>query len=203
MAISVGSRVLLTLGTAPDPVRSHPALVAGTITSGGTVADLIVLGDGNDWEDNGGDKSYTIRNYFAQAQGTAANQWQVIPDPIGGNITASSLRTYTAGTNVTPNTSRDTQVTASLSVTTTVSILAGSSGTFKLFSDSATTPTTEIVQCRVSNANSGVLGLVTTLTSSVTFTVRAGDSYRFTFTQDTGTATGSINGGQVLEQMIG
>lgn len=202
MAISVGSRVLLTLGTAPDPVRSHPAFVGGNI-SGGTTADLIVLADGNDWEDNGGDKSYSIRNYYAATQGTGAGQWQAIPDPVGGQVSGSSLRTYTVGTNVTPNTTRDTVISAALSVTTTISLIAGSSGTFKLFSDSSSTPSTEIPQCRVSNANSGVLGLVTTVISPVSFTVRAGDSYRFTFTQDTGTATGAIVGGQVLEQTIG
>lgn len=61
----------------------HTAFIGGDgITNGGTTADLIVLGTGDDWGD-GGDKSYTIRLYESKDQGTGVGQWQVNASAVG------------------------------------------------------------------------------------------------------------------------
>lgn len=203
----------------------HTAFIGGDgITNGGTTADLIVLGTGDDWGD-GGDKSFTIRLYESKNQGAGVGEWQVNPSGIGpmgatgstgaagstgatgstgtnASISSTNLRSYTLGTSVQPSTTKDVVISGTWSITTTVNLIAGSGASGHLFSDASNPPTSEISEAKCSSTNSGVIGLASNSLMPFSFRVKAGDFYKLTATVDSGTASATLLNTLVREQLL-
>lgn len=197
--------------------RYHTAIVAH-VNSGDNV-DLVLFSDSAEWENGAGSFNISYR-YEGLDKGTGVGEWQDNPAGLGPTgptgatgstgatgpgalITSQGTRSYAFGDIVRPSTTNDVEVTISVSIALALVLLATSSGTLKLFSDANSNPTTEIVPCRVSNSSGGVAGLAATQIVTAKFRVKAGNYYKWTFTQDAGTATGAVVGGVVYEQILG
>lgn len=221
----IGQTVLLKIQA--SPLRVVPAIVSLVID-----ADTIncdgVLDTSDDWP-VGPPVTHPCWFYEAVVRGTGVNEWQEsaisVAGPAGATgatgsagatgatgasgagslVTSTGTRSVTAGTAVRPSTTNDVLVTASWKIDTTLSLTGGAAGTVKMFSDAATTPTTEVA--RVASSSTGTLtvglNLATSNTIPISYRVKAGDRYLFTTTNDVGTPAFALVGGVVTEQVLG
>ena len=123
-------------------------------------------------------------------RGSGNGQW--LENPAAGSlITTTSTPSLTLnGSGVQFSTTRDAELSMSVSFSLPLSLAAGATGTVHLLCDSGSTPTTEVET--LSRGNTG--GLLTTDTSTLLlhYRVHAADYCRVTTTQDVGSPTFSI-----------
>lgn len=113
----------------------------------------------------------------------------------GSVVTSSSTPTLTiGGAAVQFDSTHDTIYTASIKITTTLSLTGGAAGHVDLLCDSATTPTTivETIQSESTGTLTIGVNLQTSDTLVIHWRVKAADRCRVVSTNDTGTPTYSI-----------
>lgn len=118
----------------------------------------------------------------------------------GALVTSTSaLSMSIGGAAVQMDSTHDTNLTLSVSISLPLSVLAGATGTVHLWCDSSSTPTSEVET--VSRGNTGGLLTTDTATLSMVYRVPAAHYCKVTATQDVGSPTFGI--ARQIKQVLG
>lgn len=180
-----------------NSTHSYPALVVGVIDS--DEADLMVLADDTLWYLGG--VTYTAEGtpvlYVHDAfRGSGDGQWlENAAVYSGSRVSGESTPTLALnGSAVLFDSSHDTIYTASVKITTTLSLSGGAAGHADLVCDVNTTPTTIVATVQSESTGTLTIGLnlQASNTLGVQWRVPAGQRCKLTTGNDVGTPTYSL-----------
>lgn len=140
-------------------------------------------------------------------EGTTDNRWAINPNVDlqgatgatgstgatgpGALVTGSGTTSFALnGSSIQLDSTHDSELTMSTSISLPLSVLAGATGTIHLLCDSSPTPTTEVETLQ--RGNTGGLLTTDTATLALRFRVRAADYCKLTTTNDVGSPTFAI-----------
>lgn len=156
---------------------------------------LIAFSNGSTWY-NSIAASVPAQVLVAVVEGSSDNRWRANPDiPAPGIerslVTSQSTTSFSInGASAQLDTSRDVELTISVKIDLSITLLAGAGGTVRLFCDASSDPSTEVAVVAFAHG----LGLNTTLSSTQVLRWRAAKNHycKVTATNDVATPTFTI-----------